>query len=39
LLTHGVKNLFDIFQAILKARPKEIIRDIKIDLEKMLESK
>jgi hypothetical protein len=39
LLTHGVKNLFDIFQAILKARPKELIRDIKIDLEKMLQSK
>lgn len=39
LLTHGVKNLFDIFQNILKARPKELVRDIKIDLEKMLLSK
>jgi hypothetical protein len=39
LLSHGIKNLFDIFQNILHARPKELIRDIKIDLEKMLQSK
>lgn len=34
--TLGIRNTYDIFESILKARKKELIKDLYIDLEKIL---